>query len=134
MSEKHSDRSKRKTSTKRKEKAKDEDDDDEELDNRKNPDLGLEDEYSTPKKPKLDSKKEQDSGKKKTEPKKEKGKKKKETETKPKPKKPFNKLLEDVVFVISGFKNPLRGDIRAKAMELGAKYSGDWDSKCTHLM
>lgn len=136
MSEKHSDKGKKRT----KRKDKDEDDEDDQSDNRKNADLGLEDENSTPKKPKLDRKKEKESedtkGKgserKKTEPKKE--KKKKEASEKNKPKKPFNKLMDDVVFVISGFKNPLRGTIRTKATDMGAKYSGDWDSKCTHLI
>ncbi len=48
--------------------------------------------------------------------------------------KPFNRLLDDVVFVISGFQNPLRANLRSKAMEMGAKYKADWDSSCTHLM
>ena len=30
--------------------------------------------------------------------------------------KPFNKLMSDVVFVISGIQNPLRSDIRQKAL------------------
>ena len=30
--------------------------------------------------------------------------------------KPFNKLMSDVVFVISGIQNPLRSDIRQKAI------------------
>lgn len=49
-------------------------------------------------------------------------------------KKRFEKLLEDVVFVISGFQNPLRGNIRNLALEMGAKYSPDWEDRCTHLM
>ncbi|KAG8229897.1 hypothetical protein J437_LFUL009761, partial [Ladona fulva] len=48
--------------------------------------------------------------------------------------KPFNKLLEGVVFVISGFQNPLRGNIRSKGLEMGAKYKPDWENSCTHLI
>lgn len=48
--------------------------------------------------------------------------------------KPFNRLLEDVVFVISGYQNPFRAELRSKAMQMGAKYKADWDSSCTHLM
>lgn len=46
----------------------------------------------------------------------------------------FGKLFDGVTFTISGFQNPLRGDIRGKALEMGAKYKGDWDSQCTHLI
>ena len=48
--------------------------------------------------------------------------------------KPFERLFEDVKFVLSGFQNPLRGEIRDKALQMGAKYRGDWDSSCTHLV
>lgn len=48
--------------------------------------------------------------------------------------KPFNKLLENVVFVISGIPNPDRANLRSKALEMGAKYKPDWDNTCTHLM
>jgi DNA-repair protein XRCC1 len=48
--------------------------------------------------------------------------------------KPFNELMENVHFCISGFQNPLRGDIRQKALEMGARYKGDWDSSSTHLI
>lgn len=48
--------------------------------------------------------------------------------------KPFNRLLEGVVIVLSGFQNPYRSDLRSKALQLGAKYKADWDSTCTHLM
>jgi len=47
---------------------------------------------------------------------------------------PFRDLLRGVVFAISGFQNPLRGEIRGKAMEMGAKYEPDWSNKCTHLI
>ena len=47
---------------------------------------------------------------------------------------PFRDLLSGVVFAISGFQNPLRGEIRGKALEMGAKYESDWSSKCTHLI
>ena len=46
----------------------------------------------------------------------------------------FDKFMSDVVFVLSGFQNPLRGDIRQKALEMGAKYKADWDPSCTHLV
>lgn len=48
--------------------------------------------------------------------------------------KPFNKLMEGVTFVISGYQNPERGIIRQKALDMGAKYKADWDDTCTHLM
>ncbi|XP_037828863.1 DNA repair protein XRCC1 isoform X2 [Lucilia sericata] len=47
---------------------------------------------------------------------------------------PFNQLLKGVVLVISGIQNPDRGDLRNKAIALGAKYKADWDSSCTHLI
>ena len=47
---------------------------------------------------------------------------------------PFARLLEGVVFTLSGFKNPLRGQIRQKATDMGARYRGDWDTSCTHLV
>lgn len=49
-------------------------------------------------------------------------------------KKPFHRLLEGVVITISGIQNPDRADIRSKALSLGAKYKGDWDFTCTHLI
>ncbi|XP_038065566.1 DNA repair protein XRCC1-like [Patiria miniata] len=48
--------------------------------------------------------------------------------------KPFERLMEGVTFVLSGFQNPLRGDLREKAMEMGAKYRPDWGPGCTHLI
>lgn len=49
--------------------------------------------------------------------------------------KPFNKLLEDVTFVMSGYQNPERANLRQKAIDMGARYKADWeDSCCTHLM
>lgn len=53
----------------------------------------------------------------------------------PSPKKnDFKKILEGVRFSMSGYENPLRSDLRNKGLEMGAKYSGDWDSRCTHLV
>ncbi|RZF43195.1 hypothetical protein LSTR_LSTR013875 [Laodelphax striatellus] len=46
----------------------------------------------------------------------------------------FNKILQDVRFSLSGYENPLRSEIRNKGLEMGAKYSNDWDSRCTHLI
>ncbi|XP_055388783.1 DNA repair protein XRCC1 [Condylostylus longicornis] len=48
--------------------------------------------------------------------------------------KPFNRLLDGVVLVISGIQNPHRANLRSKALELGAKYKPDWDNTCTHLI
>lgn len=47
---------------------------------------------------------------------------------------PFNRIMEGVVFVLSGFQNPFRGDLRDKALEMGAKYRPDWTPDSTHLM
>ncbi|XP_032581214.1 DNA repair protein XRCC1 [Drosophila sechellia] len=47
---------------------------------------------------------------------------------------PLNQLLKGVVLVISGIQNPDRGDLRSKAVALGAKYKADWGSGCTHLI
>lgn len=49
-------------------------------------------------------------------------------------KRPFNQLMNNVVFTISGIVNPERADLREKALELGAKYKPNWDNYCTHLM
>lgn len=48
--------------------------------------------------------------------------------------KPFDKLMDDVVFVLSGYANPQRAIVRQKALDMGARYKADWDSTCTHLM
>ncbi len=50
------------------------------------------------------------------------------------PRKNFEDLMEDVVFVLSGFENPLRSELRDKAREMGASYSWNWTDECTHLM
>ncbi|KAM6910777.1 DNA repair protein XRCC1 [Xenentodon cancila] len=47
---------------------------------------------------------------------------------------PFNRLMEGVVFVLSGFQNPFRGELREKALEMGAKYRPDWTPDSTHLI
>lgn len=55
--------------------------------------------------------------------------------SKPKRKsRPFDKLMKDVTFTISGIQNPERAEMRSLAMKMGAKYKQDWDSSCTHLM
>jgi len=46
----------------------------------------------------------------------------------------FSEFMKDVTFTISGFQNPLRGEIRKKGLEMGARYRGDWDDSCTHLI
>ena len=48
--------------------------------------------------------------------------------------KPFDKLFEDVIFVLSGYQNPERGILRQKALDMGARYKADWNNTCTHLM
>lgn len=47
---------------------------------------------------------------------------------------PFGQMMKKVVFVLSGFVNPMRSELRDKALEMGAKYKGDWNSTCTHLV
>ena len=42
--------------------------------------------------------------------------------------------MKKVVFVLSGFQNPLRAELRNKATTMGAVYNDDWDESCTHLM
>jgi len=43
-------------------------------------------------------------------------------------------LLDGVIMAISGFENPLRSEIRCKAMSMGAQYRSDWTKDCTHLV
>lgn len=45
-----------------------------------------------------------------------------------------SKLLEGVVFVLSGFVNPERATLRSQALEMGAEYRPDWTSDCTLLV
>ncbi|MFS8000219.1 putative BRCT domain-containing protein [Helianthus anomalus] len=45
-----------------------------------------------------------------------------------------SKLMEGVVFVLSGFVNPERSTLRSQALEMGAEYQGDWNDKCTLLV
>ncbi|KAK1806626.1 hypothetical protein P4O66_005129 [Electrophorus voltai] len=47
---------------------------------------------------------------------------------------PFNKIMEGVVFVLSGFQNPFRGELRDKALAMGACYRPDWTPDSTHLI
>uniref|UniRef100_A0AAQ6AFF8 DNA repair protein XRCC1 n=1 Tax=Amphiprion ocellaris TaxID=80972 RepID=A0AAQ6AFF8_AMPOC len=72
--------------------------------------------------------------------------KKKESQSKPEPKPkqqaqsqseqqvPFKRIMEGVVFVLSGFQNPFRGELREKALDMGAKYRPDWTPDSTHLI
>lgn len=46
----------------------------------------------------------------------------------------FNRVMEGVVFVLSGFQNPFRGELRDKALAMGARYRPDWTSDSTHLI
>ncbi len=43
-------------------------------------------------------------------------------------------IMKNVVFVLSGFQNPLRIELRTKATAMGAIYNDEWNKKCTHLM
>ncbi len=38
------------------------------------------------------------------------------------------------MFSLSGFKNPFRGDLRGKAIAMGAVFQPDWTDSCTHLV
>uniref|UniRef100_A0A8B9HJG6 X-ray repair complementing defective repair in Chinese hamster cells 1 n=1 Tax=Astyanax mexicanus TaxID=7994 RepID=A0A8B9HJG6_ASTMX len=66
--------------------------------------------------------------------------KKKKPEIKPKPKPrsveavPLNRIMEGVVFVLSGFQNPFRGELRDKALAMGGRYRPDWTPDSTHLI
>ncbi|KAM8927806.1 DNA repair protein XRCC1 [Pelodytes ibericus] len=46
----------------------------------------------------------------------------------------MGRILQGTVFVLSGFQNPFRSDLRDKALELGAKYRPDWTPDSTHLI
>uniref|UniRef100_A0A8C8SRT8 DNA repair protein XRCC1 n=1 Tax=Pelusios castaneus TaxID=367368 RepID=A0A8C8SRT8_9SAUR len=46
----------------------------------------------------------------------------------------FHHLLQGIVFVLSGFQNPFRSELRDKALEMGAKYRPDWTPDSTHLI
>ncbi|XP_068098074.1 DNA repair protein XRCC1 isoform X3 [Hyperolius riggenbachi] len=46
----------------------------------------------------------------------------------------LHQLLQGTVFVLSGFQNPFRSDLRDKALEMGAKYRPDWTPDSTHLI
>lgn len=48
--------------------------------------------------------------------------------------KPFSSLMDDVFFVMSGYQNPQRSQLRDMMVDMGAKYKSDWDPKCTHLI
>ncbi|OON14280.1 XRCC1 protein, partial [Opisthorchis viverrini] len=42
--------------------------------------------------------------------------------------------LHGVVFCLSGYQNPLRSELREKALDLGASFRQDWGPSCTHLI
>ncbi|KAG8093953.1 hypothetical protein GUJ93_ZPchr0012g21710 [Zizania palustris] len=46
----------------------------------------------------------------------------------------LSKLLDGVVFVLSGFVNPERSTLRSQALDMGAEYRPDWTSDCTLLV
>ncbi|CAN8233449.1 unnamed protein product [Cochlearia groenlandica] len=46
----------------------------------------------------------------------------------------FSKLMEGVVFVLSGFVNPERSTLRSQALAMGATYQPDWNSESTLLI
>ncbi|XP_074633138.1 DNA repair protein XRCC1-like [Acropora palmata] len=47
---------------------------------------------------------------------------------------PLHEIMKGVVFVLSGFVNPERGNLRDKALQMGAQYKQDWNRECTHLV
>ncbi|XP_064393030.1 DNA repair protein XRCC1-like isoform X2 [Halichondria panicea] len=47
---------------------------------------------------------------------------------------PFKQIMTGIVFTLSGFKNPFRGDLRGKATDMGATFQSDWTDSCTHLV
>lgn len=49
-------------------------------------------------------------------------------------KRPYERILSHVVFVMSGFENPRRAKLRDMAIAMGAQYSAKWNKKCTHLL
>ncbi|KAL9690369.1 hypothetical protein QQ045_010767 [Rhodiola kirilowii] len=57
-----------------------------------------------------------------------------ESEMKPSTSSDFSKLLEGVVFVLSGFVNPERSTLRSQALAMGAEYQADWNPRCTLLI
>lgn len=59
---------------------------------------------------------------------------KRKTKTKDSTEAEFSRLLEGTVFVLSGFQNPFRAELRDKALALGAKYRSDWTPDSTHLI
>ncbi|XP_014380579.1 DNA repair protein XRCC1 isoform X2 [Alligator sinensis] len=46
----------------------------------------------------------------------------------------FERLLQDVVLVLSGFQNPFRAELRDQALAMGARYRPDWTPDSTHLI
>ncbi|GAB2222320.1 hypothetical protein Drorol1_Dr00013532 [Drosera rotundifolia] len=46
----------------------------------------------------------------------------------------LTKIMEGVVFVLSGLVNPERGMLRSQALEMGAEFQQDWNSNCTLLV
>ncbi|XP_053308097.1 DNA repair protein XRCC1 [Spea bombifrons] len=46
----------------------------------------------------------------------------------------MNEILQGTVFVLSGFQNPFRSELRDKALDMGAKYRPDWTPDSTHLI
>ncbi|CAF2317220.1 unnamed protein product [Rotaria sp. Silwood2] len=57
-----------------------------------------------------------------------------ENETKRSKTQDKSKIMKNIVFVLSGFQNPLRSELRNKATAMGAIYNDDWDEACTHLI
>lgn len=46
----------------------------------------------------------------------------------------LKEIMKGCILAFSGFVNPLRGELRDKALEMGAKYRPDWTTDCTHLV
>ncbi|XP_071842897.1 DNA repair protein XRCC1-like [Apostichopus japonicus] len=65
---------------------------------------------------------------------KEQAKRKYVEEQKEPPKKKSDEIMKGVRFVLSGYQNPYRGELRDKAVRMGAKYEANWGPGCTHLI
>ncbi|KAH7302793.1 hypothetical protein KP509_23G087000 [Ceratopteris richardii] len=46
----------------------------------------------------------------------------------------FSKIMDGVTFVLSGFVNPERAELREKVMQMGGQYCPDWGDDCTLLI
>jgi len=50
------------------------------------------------------------------------------------PKKLLNQIMENVVFVLSGFQGKPREELRTMMQDMGGQYDQEWSNKATHLI